>query len=67
MLTIMILYDGSEVFSLCQDIQHIVPNLSTSSLKQVLTGGGTLMVTTEQFIALQGLTKMYSSLEVGTV
>lgn len=65
MLEILILYDGTEVFSLCQDIQHIVPNLSTGSIKQILAGGGTLTVTAAQFIALQGLTKMYDSLVVG--
>jgi len=65
MIEIMILYDGPEVFSLCQDIQHIVKDLSTSSLKQILNGGGTLMVTDAQFMSLQGLTKMYNSLEIG--
>lgn len=65
MIEIMILYDGPEVFSLCQDIQHIVPNLSTGSLKQILKDGGTLMVTDAQLFSLLGLTKMYNSLEVG--
>ena len=67
MIEVMVLYDGTEVFSLCQDIQHIVPNLSTGSLKQVLSGGGTLQVTDAQYISLKGLTKMYGSLEVGPV
>lgn len=67
MFEIMIMYDGPDVFSLCQDIKLIVKDLTFGSAKQILAGGGTLLVTQAQFEALQALTKMYSPMEIGKV
>jgi len=58
----MMIYEGSEVFSLSSDIRRIIPEISMSDAKALLAGELSCKVNATQYEALQKLSKLYSPL-----
>jgi hypothetical protein len=67
MIEVFMLYEGRDILSLCNDIRSIVIDLDLNTIKKILSGEGTLLITMEQLTALSKLERLYGTLAVGRV